>query len=171
MPFRDYSPFFLPEELDALTAAFEAAWQHLRLNRLTLSAEQERLLKRNLAQIILDSARNGTRDVEELKEIALRHVSGRSHWDRIARNWKQFRDEIKHKWGKLTDEDLIAINGRRKRFEGKIQERYGYAEDRVRKDVDDWLHGHRTGRRYAQSVVLVENLLSALPTAAPDGWT
>ena len=139
MPFRDYSPFFLPEELDALTAAFEAAWQHLRLNRLTLSAEQERLLKRNLAQIILDSARNGTRDVEELKEIALRHVSGRSHWDRIARNWKQFRDEIKHKWGKLTDEDLIAINGRRKHFEGKIQERYGYAEDRVRKDVDDWL--------------------------------
>ena len=139
MPFRDYSPFFLPEELDALTAAFEAAWQHLRLNRLTLSAEQERLLKRTLAQIILDSARNGTRDVEELKEIALRHVSGRSHWDRIARNWKQFRDEIKHKWGKLTDEDLIAINGRRTRFEGKIQERYGYAEDRVRKDVDDWL--------------------------------
>ena len=139
MPFRDYSPFFLPEELDALTAAFEAAWQHLRLNRLTLSAEQERVLKRNLAQIILDSARNGTRDVEELKEIALRHVSGRSHWDRIARNWKQFRDEIKHKWGKLTDEDLIAINGRRKRFEGKIQERYGYAQDRVRKDVDEWL--------------------------------
>ena len=139
MPFRDYSPFFLPEELDALTAAFEAAWQHLRLNRLTLSAEQERVLKRNLAQIILDSARNGTRDVEELKEIVLRHVSGRSNWDRIARNWKQFRDEIKHKWGKLTDEDLNAINGRRKHFEGKIQERYGYAEDRVRKDIDDWL--------------------------------
>jgi uncharacterized protein YjbJ (UPF0337 family) len=109
------------------------------LNRLTLSAEQERLLKRNLAQIILDSARNGTRDVEELKEIALRHVSGRCHWDRIARNWKQFRDEIKHKWGKLTDEDLIAINGQRKHFEGKIQERYGYAQDRVRKDVDEWL--------------------------------
>jgi uncharacterized protein YjbJ (UPF0337 family) len=139
MPFRDYSPFFLPEELDALTAAFEAAWQHLRLHRLTLSAEQERVLKRNLAQIILDSACQGKWDVEELKEIALCHVSGRSDWDRIAGNWKQFRDEIKHKWGKLTDEDLIAINGRRKRFEGKIQERYGYAEDRVRKDVDDWL--------------------------------
>jgi uncharacterized protein YjbJ (UPF0337 family) len=139
MPFRDYSPYFLPEELDALTAAFDAAWQHLWMNRLALSTEQVCVLKRDLAQIILDSACQGKRDVEELKEIALRHVSGRSHWDRIAGNWKQFRNEIKHKWGKLTDEDLIAINGRRKRFEGKIQERYGYAEDRVRKDVDDWL--------------------------------
>jgi len=139
MPFREYSPFFLPEELDALTAAYEAAWQHLRLNRPTLSAQQVRTLKRNLAQIILASARNGTWNVEELKEIALRSVSGHSHWDRVARNWKLFRDEIKHKWGKLTDEDLIAINGRRKHLEGKIQERYGHAEDRVRNDVDDWL--------------------------------
>jgi uncharacterized protein YjbJ (UPF0337 family) len=139
MPLRDYSPFFLPEQLDALTAAYEAAWQHLRLNRPTLSAEQVRILKRNLAHIILASAYAGKLDVEELKEIALRSVSGHSHWDRIARNWKLFRDEIKHKWGKLSDEDLMGINGRRKHFEGKIQERYGYAEDRVRNDVDDWL--------------------------------
>ena len=139
MPFRDYSPFFLPEELDALTAAFDAAWQHRRVKRLALSAEQVRIVKKDLAQIILVSASNGKLDVEELKEIALRTVLGRNHWARIAGNWKQFRDEIRHKWGKLTDEDLIAINGRRKHFEGKIQERYGYAEDRVRKDVDDWL--------------------------------
>ena len=139
MLFRDYSPFFLPEELDALTAAFDVAWQHRRVKRLNLSAEQVRIVKKDLAQIILVSASNGKLDVEELKEIALRTVLGRSHWERIAGNWKQFRDEIKHKWRKLTDEDLIAINGRRKHFEGKIQERYGYAEDRVRKDVDDWL--------------------------------
>ena len=139
MPFRDYSPFFLPEELDALTAAFDAAWQHRRVKRLALSAEQVRIVKKDLAQIILVSASNGKLDVEELKEIALRTILGRSHWARIAGNWKQFRDEIRHKWGKLTDEDLIGINGRRKHFEGKIQERYGYAEDRVRKDVDDWL--------------------------------
>ena len=110
------------------------------MNRPILSAQQVRTLKRNLAQIILASAYAGKLDVEELKEIGLRSVSGPSHWDRIARNWKLFRDEIKHKWGKLTDEDLIGINGRRKHFEGKIQERYGYAEDRVREDVDDWLN-------------------------------
>ena len=130
---------FDADTLHVIFAAFDAAWQHLWMNRLALSTEQVCVLKRDLAQIILDSACQGKRDVEELKEIALRQVSGRSHWDRIARNWKQFRDEIKHKWGKLTDEDLIAINGQRKHFEGKIQERYGYAQDRVRKDVDEWL--------------------------------
>ena len=36
------------------------------------------VLKKNLAQIILASACNGKRDIEQLKEIALRGVSGRS---------------------------------------------------------------------------------------------
>jgi uncharacterized protein YjbJ (UPF0337 family) len=60
-------------------------------------------------------------------------------WDRISGNWKQFTGRIREKWGKLTDDDLTAINGRRDQLEGKLQERYGYAKDQVRKDVDDWL--------------------------------
>jgi uncharacterized protein YjbJ (UPF0337 family) len=60
-------------------------------------------------------------------------------WDRISGNWKQFTGRIREKWGKLTDDDLTAINGRRDQLEGKIQERYGFAKDQVRKDVDDWL--------------------------------
>jgi len=39
--------------------------------------------------------------------------------------------------GKLTDNDLAQINGRRDQLEGKIQQRYGLAKDRVRKDADD----------------------------------
>jgi uncharacterized protein YjbJ (UPF0337 family) len=34
---------------------------------------------------------------------------------------------------------LANPDGRRDQLEGKIQERYGYAKDQVRKDVDDWL--------------------------------
>src|SRR5262249_5971118 len=41
-------------------------------------------------------------------------------------------------WGKLTDDDLTAIAGRREKLEGKIQERYGYTKDRIRKEIDDW---------------------------------
>jgi uncharacterized protein YjbJ (UPF0337 family) len=41
--------------------------------------------------------------------------------------------------GKLTDDDITQINGNREQLEGKIQARYGFAKDQVRKDVDDWL--------------------------------
>ena len=78
MYLRDYSSFFQPEEFHALTAAYEAAWQHLRTNKPALTADQVLVLKSNLAQIILASACNGKRDVEQLKDIALRGVSGRT---------------------------------------------------------------------------------------------
>jgi uncharacterized protein YjbJ (UPF0337 family) len=59
-------------------------------------------------------------------------------WNRVEGNWKQVKGNIKEKWGKLTDDDLAAINGKRDQLEGKIQERYGIAKDQARKDIDDW---------------------------------
>jgi uncharacterized protein YjbJ (UPF0337 family) len=59
-------------------------------------------------------------------------------WNRVQGNWKQVAGKVKAKWGKLTDDDLTAINGRREELEGKIQERYGIAKDQARKDVDAW---------------------------------
>jgi uncharacterized protein YjbJ (UPF0337 family) len=64
-------------------------------------------------------------------------------WNRVEGNWKQLKGKVKEKWGKLTDDDLTAINGRRDQLEGKIQERYGYAKDQVRKDVDDWYNAQQ----------------------------
>ena len=61
-------------------------------------------------------------------------------WDRIHGNWKQFVGRVKEHWGKLSNDDLAAINGRRDRLEGRIQERYGYAKDKTRETVDGWLH-------------------------------
>jgi uncharacterized protein YjbJ (UPF0337 family) len=59
-------------------------------------------------------------------------------WNRVEGNWKQFSGKVKAKWGKLTDDDLTAINGRREQLEGKIQQHYGLAKDQARKEVDDW---------------------------------
>ena len=53
-------------------------------------------------------------------------------------NLKQVKGNAKKQWGKLTDADLTAIDGRREELEGKIQERYGYTKYRVRKEIDDW---------------------------------
>ena len=42
-------------------------------------------------------------------------------WNRVEGNWKQVKGKVKEKWGKLTDDDLTAINGHRDQLEGKIQ--------------------------------------------------
>jgi uncharacterized protein YjbJ (UPF0337 family) len=70
----------------------------------------------------------------------MRDSGGPMDWDRIQGNWKQFVGIIKEQWGKRNDDDLAAINGRRDRLEGRIQERYSYAKDKTRAAVDDWLH-------------------------------
>jgi uncharacterized protein YjbJ (UPF0337 family) len=60
------------------------------------------------------------------------------NWDRVEGNWKQLKGRVKTKWGKLTDDDLTAINGKREQLEGKLQERYGFAKDQAQKEVDAW---------------------------------
>jgi uncharacterized protein YjbJ (UPF0337 family) len=59
-------------------------------------------------------------------------------WNRVEGNWKEFQGKVKEKWGKLTDDDLTAISGKREQLEGRLQQRYGFAKDQVRKDVDSW---------------------------------
>jgi uncharacterized protein YjbJ (UPF0337 family) len=59
-------------------------------------------------------------------------------WNRLEGDWKQLRGKVKQRWGKLTDDDLTVISGRRDQLEGKIQERYGYAKSQARKEIEDW---------------------------------
>ncbi|HDT1383659.1 TPA: CsbD family protein [Klebsiella aerogenes] len=58
--------------------------------------------------------------------------------DEISGNWKQLKGKAKEQWGKLTDDDMTVIEGKRDQLVGKIQERYGYAKDQAEKEVSDW---------------------------------
>ena len=58
-------------------------------------------------------------------------------WNRIEGDWKRLKGNAKEQWGRLTEDDLAAINGRREQLEGKLQERYGYAKDRIKREIDD----------------------------------
>jgi uncharacterized protein YjbJ (UPF0337 family) len=64
-------------------------------------------------------------------------------WNQVEGNWREFKGRVKEKWGKLTDDDLNIINGRREELEGKIQQRYGLAKDQIRKDIDEWYCGQK----------------------------
>jgi uncharacterized protein YjbJ (UPF0337 family) len=58
------------------------------------------------------------------------------NWDRIEGNWNQFKGRVKEQWGKLTDDDVDVIAGRRDQLVGKIQESYGITKDEAEKQVE-----------------------------------
>jgi len=60
------------------------------------------------------------------------------NWDQIEGNWKQFKGHIKQQWGKLTDDQLDVIAGKREQLSGKIQESYGVSKDEAEKQLDAW---------------------------------
>jgi len=60
------------------------------------------------------------------------------NWDQIAGNWKQVKGVVKKKWGKLTDDDVDVIAGKRDILLGKIQERHGIAREEAEKELKAW---------------------------------
>ena len=64
--------------------------------------------------------------------------------DRIAGSWKQIRGKVKEQWGKLTDDDLMEIQGRREQLIGKIQTRYGISQAEAEAQVSGWEHKYKT---------------------------
>jgi uncharacterized protein YjbJ (UPF0337 family) len=58
------------------------------------------------------------------------------NWDQIQGNWKQMTGQVKEKWGKLTDDDLTMIAGKRDQLAGILQQRYGYAKEVVEKELN-----------------------------------
>lgn len=58
--------------------------------------------------------------------------------DTIKGNWKQFKGKVREQWGKLTDDDLDVIAGKRDQLVGRLQERLGIARDAADKQVADW---------------------------------
>ena len=53
-------------------------------------------------------------------------------------NWNQLKGEAKKRWGKLTNNDLEIIEGKRDVLVGRIQERYGKAREEAEKEVDQF---------------------------------
>ncbi|WP_309667085.1 CsbD family protein [Tabrizicola sp.] len=61
------------------------------------------------------------------------------NWDQVEGKWKEFQGRAQTQWGKLTNDDLDVIKGRRTELEGLLQKRYGYAKEKIKTDVDSWL--------------------------------
>jgi uncharacterized protein YjbJ (UPF0337 family) len=55
--------------------------------------------------------------------------------DTIEGKWHEVKGQVKTKWGKLTDDDLTQINGKREELAGRLQKHYGYAKDKAEEEI------------------------------------
>ena len=62
--------------------------------------------------------------------------------DVLKGQWHQLKGEVKSRWGKLTDDDLDRASGDAEKLIGRLQERYGYARDQAKREVDDFFTQH-----------------------------
>jgi uncharacterized protein YjbJ (UPF0337 family) len=62
--------------------------------------------------------------------------------DVLKGKWHQLKGDIKTKWSRLTDDDLGVVNGDVEKLVGRVQERYGYARDDAKREVDAFIKGY-----------------------------
>jgi len=65
-------------------------------------------------------------------------------WEKIKGSWTQTKGAVKEQWGKLTDDDLMEIQGRRDQLVGKIQTRYGISQEQAEAQVSGWEHKYKS---------------------------
>ncbi len=52
--------------------------------------------------------------------------------------WNEFTGKVKEKWGKLTDDDITQIKGKKESLLGKLESRYGYGKEKAEKELQDF---------------------------------
>jgi uncharacterized protein YjbJ (UPF0337 family) len=50
-------------------------------------------------------------------------------------NWMQLKGKVREAWGKLTDDDMDVIAGKRDQLAGRLQERYGKSADVIEQEI------------------------------------
>jgi len=60
------------------------------------------------------------------------------NWDRIEENWEQIKGGVKRYWGKLTDDQVDLIAGKRDHLAGRIHEAYGITLEAADRQISTW---------------------------------
>lgn len=61
------------------------------------------------------------------------------NWDVVAGKWHELGGKLRTKWGKLTDDDIHVIGGKKDELIGRLQKRYGYERDQAEREADDFV--------------------------------
>jgi uncharacterized protein YjbJ (UPF0337 family) len=63
--------------------------------------------------------------------------------DTLQGQLDQFVGAAKSQWGRLTDDDFLAVKGDAQKLKGVVQERYGITMDEAHNQVAKWEADYR----------------------------
>jgi uncharacterized protein YjbJ (UPF0337 family) len=66
--------------------------------------------------------------------------------DQLEGQWKDLKGKAREHWGKLTDDDLDVVAGKRDQLIGRIQQRYGRTKEDAEREVNEFEERHLTHR-------------------------
>ena len=52
-------------------------------------------------------------------------------------NWNEIKGKLKQKYGQLTDQDLMFVEGKEDELLGRLQKRLGRTKDELRAEIED----------------------------------
>ena len=69
-------------------------------------------------------------------------------WNRIEGNWSELKGKAKQNWGKLTDDHIEHVNGKREQLAGKIQEIYGIDKDEAERQINEFANSMHDAKNH-----------------------
>ena len=60
------------------------------------------------------------------------------NWERISGNWAHWKGRVRERWGRLSDDQLSIVAGRREQLAGRIQEAYGLTREEADRQLKNW---------------------------------
>ena len=65
------------------------------------------------------------------------------HWEKIEKNWENFKGMAKEKWGKIDAADLDATGGNREKLIDKLTQVYGLSRDQAEVELKEFSYDPR----------------------------
>jgi len=89
------------------------------------------------------------------------------NWDRIEGEWKQRRGKAVHHWGTMMNDELAAIAGKYEELVGRLQEKYGIASDKSKRQMDDFRKLVHQLKKSNARLMLLQSRLNTMKSAPP----
>jgi uncharacterized protein YjbJ (UPF0337 family) len=93
--------------------------------------------------------------------------------DPLKDQWEQLRPQLRSWWDRLTEPDLMQIDGQKDRLISTVQQRYGYTRERAQQEVERRLqeYGGRTAGVAAAVTSAAQDVASGMAETAGTAAT